>query len=159
MIKRFAPWLGVLLLAVIGIYIAAFGTAPFDSTVIVVSGGGMVLSASLLLVGGLRDSIRIGSRTIEWHVLVGVAYILLAVAVIISFFDASLLEGGVVAWVMAGAALLGGGSLVWFGVQIARDSRHVDLDAEPSNVRVVGVVLFAVASLLAGVALWSFVLR
>lgn len=120
--------------------------------------GGMVLAAVLLLVGGSRESVRIGPQTIAWNALVGMAYVVLAVVIAASFFDSTLLEGETIAWIMAGAAVIGGGSLAWFGVQIARDSRHVDLNTEPSNTRVVGVVLFAVASFLVGVAVWSVVL-
>lgn len=158
MIRRFAPWFGVFLLAAVGIYFIAFGIDPLTDPGIVISMGGMVLAAVLLLVGGSRESVRIGPQTIAWNVLVGVAYVVLAVVVAASFFDSALLEGETIAWIMAGAAVVGGGSLAWFGVQIARDSRHVNLDAEPSNARVVGVVLFAVVSFLVGVAVWSVVL-
>lgn len=158
MIKRFAPWFGVFLLAGVGIYFSVFGVEPVTNPGIVASMGGMVLAAVLLLVGGTHESIRIGTRTIAWNVLVGVAYVVFAVAVAASFFAPALLEGEPIAWVMAGAVVLGGGSLAWFGVQIARDSRHVNLDAEPSNARLVGVALLMVGSIVAGMALWSFVL-
>ncbi|MDL5362206.1 hypothetical protein [Halalkalicoccus sp. NIPERK01] len=158
MIKRFAPWLGVLLLAVVGIYVVAFGAEAFTDPGIVASVGGMVLAAVLLLVGGMRESIHVGSRTIGWNVLVGAAYVLLAATFVLAVFDASSLDGGATAWVMAGAAVIGGGSLVWFGVQVACDGRHVDIDAEPSSARLVGIALAIVVSFLAGVVLWSVVL-
>lgn len=158
MIKRFALWFGILLLLVVGIYAVAFGIEAFTDPATAVSMGGMILAGLLFIVGGLRESVRLNSRTVPWNVPVGGAYVVLAVSVVASFVDSALLEGETVALIMAGAAVLGGGSLAWFGIQTARDSRHVELDAEPSNARLVGVALLAVGSFLMGMAVWSFVL-
>jgi hypothetical protein len=120
--------------------------------------GGMVIAALLLIVGGLRESIQLGSRTIRWNALIGGAYLLLAVGFVLPTLQPALTGGGTSAWIMFGVAVIGGGSLVWLGVQTARDTRHVDLNAEPSNTRLVGVALLAVGSFFAGIAVWSFVL-
>lgn len=127
MIRRFAPWLGVFILALVGIYLAVFGVDPLADPGIVVQIGGTVFAALSLIVGGLRESIRFGSRTVSWNVLVGVAYLLLAVGFVLPTLQPALTEGGTSAWIMVGVAVIGGGSLGWFGVQIARDSRHVAL--------------------------------
>lgn len=75
-----------------------------------------MLAALLFVVGGAREAVRLGSRTVSWNVLVGAAYVPLAIAIVASFFDATLLEDETIAWIMAGAAVLGSGSLAWFGV-------------------------------------------
>ncbi|MEM4780585.1 MAG: hypothetical protein QXG03_03340 [Halalkalicoccus sp.] len=155
MIERLAPWFGVLLLAVVGIYIAAFGAEAITDPGVVASMGGLLVASLLFIVGGVRESVRLGSRTVPWNVPVGVAYGLMAAVFAASVLDTALFDGEPVAVIMAIAAALGGGSLAWFGVQIARDSRHVELDAEPSSARLVGTALLVVVAFLGGVAVWS----
>lgn len=155
MIKRVAPWFGVFLLTLVAVYFVVFGVAPLAYPGIVVPMGGMVLAAILLIVGGLRESIRLGSRTVPWNALVGAAYVLLAVVVTFSMLQSTLTDGEMPAWIIAGVAVVNGGALAWFGVQTARDSRHVDLTGEPSNARLVGIALLMVLSITTGAVLWS----
>ncbi len=51
------------------------------------------------------------------------------------------------------AAIIGGISLGWFGVQTARETRHVDLEATPSRRRLVGVFALAIGSIGIGLIL------
>ncbi|MFC6905959.1 hypothetical protein [Halalkalicoccus tibetensis] len=155
--KRSVPYLGAFMLLIVGLYFLAFPDALTDPTTLV-SMGSIAIAATLLIAGALRDSFRIGSREFDWNVPVGIAFVLLGVSVGGSMVRTALAASGAMGWVLGVGAIVGFGSLVWFGVQIARDTRHVDLGAEPSNARAVGVVLFAVVSFLAGVAVWSVVL-
>jgi len=48
--------------------------------------------------------------------------------------------------------LAGGSPLAWVGVQTARDSRHVDLEATPSSRRLVAIVALVAISTGIGMA-------
>ncbi|WP_122088038.1 hypothetical protein [Halalkalicoccus subterraneus] len=155
--KRSLPYVGTFMFLLIGLYFLAFPEALTDPTTLV-SMGPITIAATLLIVGALRDSVQVGSRKFDWNVLVGVAFVLLGVSVGGSMVQSAFYESGVMRWILGICAIFGCGSLVWIGLQTAVDGRHVDLDTEPSNARVAGVVLFAVVSFLAGVAIWSIVL-
>ncbi|SER28640.1 hypothetical protein [Natrinema salaciae] len=144
--RRIAPLLGVVMLGLVGVYLAAFGrqalTGPLAGALLV----GFVLSAVLQLAGGLVDSVAIGGRTVPWNVLVGIGEVALAVVVTLSAVRPAVVTGDEGSWFFAAAMLAGGTSLAWFGVQTARDSRHVDLEASPSNRRLVGIALLVAVS-------------
>lgn len=155
--KRISPYLGAFMFLVVGLYFLAFPGSLAEPS-IVLQMGVMVIAGALLIVGALRDTVGIGSRTFDWNVLVGAAFVLLGVSVGGSMIQSAFSEPGMIGWILGICAIVGFGSLIWFGVQTALDTRHVELDAEPSNARLVGVVLFAVVSFLGGMAMWSFVL-
>ncbi|WP_440770897.1 hypothetical protein [Natronorubrum sp. DTA28] len=147
--RRLAPWFGGLLLALIAGFLAVFGRDAIADPGIAVLISGLVAAAMLSIVGGTVESITIGPRTLRWNVLLGAADVVLAAVVILSGLRA-LGTGGTDAGLFAVAASLGGLSLAWFGLQTARDSRHVDLEPAPSRARVVAIAGLAIAALVGG---------
>lgn len=127
MFKRLAPWFGVFLLAFVGGLLAVFGLDSLSDPANLVPMAGAVLAALLLILAGPRESVQLGSRTVPWNALVGAAYILLAVVFTVSSIRPTTIDGGAIAWIDTAASVAMGGLLVWFGVQIARNSRHVNL--------------------------------
>ncbi|NUC74309.1 hypothetical protein HTZ84_18740 [Haloterrigena sp. SYSU A558-1] len=151
MIRRFAPWFGTGLLVVTGGYLAAFGRDAVADPMTAVLLAGLVVAAVLSIVGGVREAVALGPVTLPWNVLVGTADVLAALVVAVSTVR-SLWDGGATTAQFADAALLVGcSSIAWFGVQTARDSRHVDLEASPSRTRLVATAALAVASMVGGV--------
>ncbi|WP_440763438.1 hypothetical protein [Natronorubrum sp. DTA7] len=149
MYRRLAPWFGSLLLTLIAGFLAVFGRDAIADPVIAVLLSGLVAAAVLSIVGGTVESITVGPRTLPWNVLLGTADVVLAVVVILSSVRA-LGTGGTDAGLFAVAASIGGLSLAWFGLQTARNSRHVDLEPAPSRARVVGLAGLAIAALVGG---------
>ncbi|WP_226480899.1 hypothetical protein [Natrinema amylolyticum] len=144
--RRGASLLGVVMLGLVSTYLAVFGpsvlTGPLESAFL----AGFVLSAILLIVGGLVDSIAVGKRRLEWNVLVGIGDVILAAVVALSAVRSVLVTDDTTSWLVAAAMVVGCTSLAWFGVQIARDSRHVDLEATPSSRRLVAIALLVAVS-------------
>lgn len=148
--RRTALPLGIVMLGLGSAYLAAFGpqvlTGPFTGALL----AGFVLSAVLMIVGGLVGSVPVGDRTVPWNAFVGVGDVLLAVVVTLSAIRSALAVGDTVSWAFAAAMLAGGTSIAWFGVQTARDSRHVDLEATPSSRRVVAIAALVAVSVAVG---------
>jgi len=144
--RRTALPLGIVMLGLGSAYLAAFGpqvlTGPFTGALL----AGFVLSAVLMIVGGLVGSVPVGDRTVPWNAFVGVGDVLLAAVVTLSAIRSAIAVGDATSWAVAAAMLAGGSSLAWFGVQTARDSRHVDLEATPSSRRLVAIALLVAAS-------------
>ena len=155
--ERILPYIGAFMFLLAGIFFFAFPGSITDPSTLV-SMGTLTIAATLLIVGAFRDSVGFGSRTLDWNVLVGAAFVLLGVSVGGSMIRSAFSEPGAVGWILGICGIGGFGSLIWFGVQTATDGRHVELDAEPSNARLVGVVLLVVVSFLGGMAMWSIVL-
>lgn len=151
--RRIAPLLGVVMLGLVSAYLAAFGSSVLTGPLAVVLLAGFVLSAVLFVVGGIVDSVSVGDRTVPWNALVGVGDIILTSVVTLSAVRSALVDGGTAAWFFAAAMLVGGSSLAWFGVQTARDSRHVDLEATPSSRRLVAIVALVAISAGIGVGI------
>ncbi|WP_339105613.1 hypothetical protein [Haloterrigena salinisoli] len=150
MIRRFAPWFGIGALALVGGYLAAFGRDAVTDPVTAGLLAGLAVAGGLSIVGGVRESVALGPVTLPWNVLVGAADVLAALVVAVSSVR-SLWTGGATTAQFADAALLVGcGSIAWVGIQIARDSRHVDLEASPSRTRLVAIAALAVASTVGG---------
>ncbi|WP_222916183.1 hypothetical protein [Natrinema sp. SYSU A 869] len=149
--RRSASLLGVVMLGLVIAYLAAFGPSvlagPLDGAFL----ASFALSAILLIVGGLIDSITVGGRRLEWNVLVGIGDVILAAIVTLSAVRSALVTDDTTSWVVAAVMLVGCTSLAWLGVQIARDSRHVDLEATPSSRRLVAISLLVAASFGIGV--------
>ncbi|MFA9417310.1 hypothetical protein [Natrinema sp. HArc-T2] len=150
--RRIAPLLGVVMLGSISAYLAAFGPSVRTGLLAIALLAGVVLSAVLFVIGGIADSLSVGDRTVQWNALVGVGDITLASVVMLSAVRSALVDGGTAAWLFAAAMLAGGSSLAWIGVQTARDSRHVDLEATPSSRRLVVIVALVAISTGIGVA-------
>lgn len=144
--RRFGTLLGIAMLALVGAYLAVFGRSVLTGPLAVVVLVGFVLSAALLVVGGLVDSVTIGGRSVPWNVLVGIGDIILAAVVTLSAVRSAVVTGDAGSWLFAAAMLVGGSSLAWFGVQTARDSRHVDLEGTPSSRRLVAIALLVAVS-------------
>ncbi|PGF16234.1 hypothetical protein CP556_08980 [Natrinema sp. CBA1119] len=126
------------LLAVVGRDVL---TDPVTATVV----AGLVLASLLWITGSLTDSVSVGRLAVPWNVFVGAANVVLSVAVVLLTVRSAIATGTESAWLIAAAMLAGGTSLSWQGVQIAVDSRHVDLEEASSSGR-----LLAVALLVAG---------
>lgn len=154
--RRLAPWFGSLLLALVAGFLAGFGRDAIADPVIAVLISGLVAAAMLSIVGGTVESITIGPRTLRWNVLLGVADVVLAVVVILSGLRA-FGTGGTDAGLFAVAASIGGLSLAWFGLQTARNSRHIELEPAPSRGRVVGIAALVVASVVGGLLIATVV--
>ena len=150
--RRIAPLLGVVMLGSGSAYLAAFGSSVLTGPLAVALLVGFTLSAVLFVVGGLADSVAVGDRTVPWNALVGVGDVALASVVSLSAVRSALVDGGATAWLFAATMLAGGSSLAWVGVQTARDSRHVDLEATPSSRRLVAILALVAISAGIGVA-------
>lgn len=148
--RRFASLLGIVMLGLTGASLAVFGSRVVTGPLAVAVLGGFVLSATLLLVGGLVDSVTIGGRVVSWNALVGIGDVVLATVVSLSAVRSALVTGDTGSWVFAAAMVASGSSLAWLGVQTARDSPHVDLEATPSKRRLVAVVSLAAISFAVG---------
>lgn len=114
--KRGLPYHGAFMLLLVGLYFLAFPDALTDPTTLV-SMGSIAIAAMLLIVGALRETVRVGSREFDWNVPVGVAFVLLGVSVGGSMVRSAFYEPGAIGWILGTCAIAGGGSLVWFGVQ------------------------------------------
>lgn len=144
--QRIASLLGVVMVGLICAYLAVFGRTVATSPAIVTFLAGFALSAILLIVGGLVDSVTLGGRTVAWNVLVGTANVLLAAVVALSAVQSAVVTGDTRSWLFAAAIVVGATSLAWLGVQTARDSRHIDLEATPSSRRLVAIALLVAIS-------------
>ncbi|ELY41513.1 hypothetical protein [Natronorubrum tibetense] len=146
--RRLAPWFGTLVLALVAGFLAVSGHGAIADSVIAVLLSGLVAAAMLSIVGGTVESITIGPRTLRWNVLLGAADIIIAVVVLsgLRTFGTGRTEGGL----FAISAIIGGLSLAWFGLQIARESHHVDLEPAPSRERLLGIAALALASMAGG---------
>ncbi|MFA9425904.1 hypothetical protein [Natronorubrum sp. A-ect3] len=147
--RRFEPWFGGGLLVLTVGFLAVFGYDAFLDPITAASLLGVAVAAMLSIIGGTVDSITVGSRRLSWNVLLGIADIILALVLVLSSVH-TLQTGGIDALLFATAATIGAGSLVWMGLQTARDSRHVDLEAEPSRVRLVAIAALATGSIVVG---------
>ena len=147
MIRRVAPWFGTGLLVLVGGYLAAFGRDAVADPVTAALLSGLVVAAVLSIGGGVRQSVALGPVTLPWNVLVGGADVLLAVVVAASSVRSLRTGDGTATLFVDAALLVGCASLAWLGLQIARDSRHVDLEASPSRRRLVAIAALAVASM------------
>ncbi|SDK79552.1 hypothetical protein [Natronorubrum texcoconense] len=154
--RRLALWFGSLLLALIAGFLAVFGRDAIADPGTAVLISGLVAAATLSIVGGTVESITIGPRTLRWNVLLGAADVVLAAVVILSGLRA-FGTGGTDAGLFAVAASIGGLSLAWFGLQIAREGRHIELEPTPSRGRVVGTAALVVASVVAGLLVTTVV--
>lgn len=157
MIRRVAPVFGTLLLVLVAVFLAFFGGAVLADPVTLLLVSGLVCAAILEIVGGRVDAVSVGSATIPWHVLIGVSYVVIAGTLVLSFLRTALGPGTSVDWIVLVGVALGSTSLTWFGVQVARDSRHVDLDATPSTTRTIVVALLVVGSIAGGIVLTAIV--
>lgn len=144
--RRTALPLGIVMLGLVGAYLAAFGPRVLPGPLAYALVAGFALSAVLMIVGGRVDSIAVGGRTLRWNVFVGVGDLLLAAVVTLSSLRSALVVGDAASWAVAAAMLVGGSSMAWFGVQTARDGRHVDLRATPSSRRLVAIALLVALS-------------
>ncbi|WP_436346084.1 hypothetical protein [Natronorubrum sp. FCH18a] len=148
--RRLAPWFGGFLLLLTAGFLAVFGRDAIAEPGTAVLAAGLVAAAILSIVGGTVESITVGPRTLPWTVLLGAADVVVALVVVLSSVR-SLGTGGTDARLFAVAAIIGGASLAWLGLQTARDSRHVDLEAEPSRERLVGIAALVLASVVGGI--------
>lgn len=144
--RQFAALLGIVMLGLAGAYLAAFGRSALTGPIAVVFLAGFALSAALLVVGGLVDSVTIGGRSVPWNVLVGIGDATLAAVVTLSAVRSAVVTGDAASWFFAAAMCIGGTSLAWFGVQTARNSRHVDLESTPAGRRLVAIALLVAVS-------------
>ncbi|WP_435552358.1 hypothetical protein [Natrinema sp. CGMCC1.2065] len=144
--RRMALPLGIVMLGLVSAYVAAFGPRVFTGPLAGALLAGFVLSAVLMIVGGLVDSASVGDRAVPWNAFVGVGDVLLAAVVTLSAVRSALVDGDTASWIFAAAMLAGGTSMAWFGVQTARDSRHVDLEATPSSRRLVAIAALVAVS-------------
>ncbi|PCR91448.1 hypothetical protein [Natrinema ejinorense] len=149
--RRIASLLGVGMLGMVSAYLAAFGSSVVTGPLAGAFLAGFALSAVLLLVGGLVDSITVVGRPVPWNVVVGIGDVLLAAVVTLSAIRSALVTDDAWSWLFAGGVAVGCTSLAWFGVQTARDSRHVDLEATTSSRRLVAIALLVAASFGIGV--------
>lgn len=151
--RRLASLLGIAMLGLAGAYLAVFGLTVLTGPLAVAVLGGFVLSAILLLVGGLVDSVTAGGRSVSWNVLVGIGDVVLATVVGLSAVRSALATGHTGSWLFAVGTVAGGSSLAWLGVQTARNSRHVDLETTPSSRRLVAILSLAAISFAIGLFL------
>lgn len=146
--QRFALWLGTGMLILAAVFLAGFGPGVLAEPAIGVSIAGFVVAALLAIVGGTVESIAIGSRTVPWNVLVGASNVVMALAAALSSVSTFATGGsGTTATLIAIGMVIGCASLAWGGLQTARDSRHVDLEASPSAPRLAGIAVLTVVSI------------
>ncbi|WP_049889350.1 hypothetical protein [Natronolimnohabitans innermongolicus] len=150
MYRRSAPWLGGLMLVGLAAFLVVFGRTALSEPATAALLVGSAVAAFLLICGGTVDSVTIGSRTVPWNVPLGAADGLLALVLVLSSVS-TLGTGDSEVLLFAAVASVGGAALAWMGVQTARDSRHVDLEATPSRARLAGIVGLAGASMVGGV--------
>lgn len=149
MIRRLAPWFGVLTLLLVAGILVGFGRSAVADPATAVLLAGLVFAAVLSIGGGSTDSIAIGPWTLPWNVLVGASQLVLALAIGLSSVLAAG-TGGTDARIVTAALLVGAASLGWVGLQTIRDTRHVDLEASPSLPRLLGIVALAAGSAVVG---------
>ncbi|ELY44978.1 hypothetical protein [Natronorubrum sulfidifaciens] len=147
--RRFEPWFGGGLLVLTAGFLAVFGHDAFSDPITAALLSGLAAAATLSIIGGTVDSIPVGSRRLSWNVFLGIADIILALVLVLSSVH-TLQTGGIDALLFATAATVGAGSLVWMGLQTARGSRYVDLEAEPSRARLVAITALAIGSMVVG---------
>ena len=119
--RRWSRYIGLLVLALPQLLLVAFGP-PVLATFTYF---GMTVAGLLFVVAGFRKRIPLGSRTLRWYHLVGAADVLMALVLIGSSLHG--LDGSVEERVAVGAAVTGGLSLSWIGVDIARGGKHFDV--------------------------------
>lgn len=88
---------------------------------------GLVLAGILKFVGGHRDSVTLGGRSVPWNVLDSIGDIVLG-SVVIPAAIPEIVSGNADSRFNALGMLAGGVFMVWYGVQVARDSHRVDLE-------------------------------
>ena len=154
--RRIAPWFGAGLLVLVGGYLAAFGRAALAEPATAALLAGLAVAAVLSIAAGVRESVTLGPVTLPWNVLVGASDVLVAFVIVLSSVR-TFAAGGPTARAVDAALIVSSVSLAWIGVQTARDTRHVDLEASPSRARLVGIAALAVASMVVGVLLVSVV--
>ncbi|MFC6768757.1 hypothetical protein [Natrinema soli] len=141
MIRRLASVAGAVVLVFAGGFLAVVGRDVLIDPVTATVVAGLVLASLLWITGSLTDSVSLGRRTVPWNAFIGMANVVLSVAVVLLTVRSAVAIDDASSWLIAAAMLAGGTSLSWQGVQIAVDSRHVDLEATPSSGRVLAVVL------------------
>ncbi|QLG49546.1 hypothetical protein [Natrinema halophilum] len=144
MIRRLASVSGTVVLMFAVSLLAIFGRYVIIDPATAMTIGALVLASLLSIIGSTSDSVAFGPLTVPWNVLVGTANIVISVTVVLSTIRAAVVTGDVASWLVAAAMLTVGVAVSWQGGQIARNSRHLDLDETPSSRRfVAGTLLLA----------------
>ncbi len=121
-------YLGLLDLLLVAALVGVFGPAALAGSVAV---PGMLVAGILMLLAGTIAELSIGPATVTWRHLVGASYGVFAL-VVPAIYAPTVLAGsaGGEELILFVAAIVGGFSLLFYGVDVARDGRHFEVDAD-----------------------------
>ena len=121
-------YLGLLDLLLVAALVGAFGPTAFTGSVAV---PGMAVAGVLALLAGTVAELSVGPVTVTWRHLVGASYALFAL-VVPAIYAPTVLAGsaGGEEILLFLAAVGGGLSLLFYGVDVARGGRHFEIDAD-----------------------------
>jgi len=121
-------YLGLLDLLLVAALVGLFGPAALTESVAV---PGMAVAGALALLAGTVAELSVGPVVVTWRHLIGASYAVFALAVP-SIYAPSVLAGsaGGEELLLFVAAVGGGFSLLFYGVDVARDGRHFEIDAD-----------------------------
>lgn len=121
-------YLGLLDLLLVAALVGVFGPAALTSSVAV---PGMLAAGALALLAGTVAELSVGPVTVTWRHLVGASYAVFAL-VMPAIYAPRVLGGtaGGEEILLFAVAIVGGLSLLFYGVDVARDGRHFEIDAD-----------------------------
>ncbi|MDF9744994.1 hypothetical protein [Natrinema salsiterrestre] len=127
MTRWFSSLFGITMLGIGGLLLAVSARAGLPSPSVILIPPSLVVAGILKVVGGHRDSVTFGGRSVPWNVLVGLGDIVLGTVVIPAAIP-DIVSGNADSRFNALGMLAGGTFMIWHGVQVARDTHRVDLE-------------------------------
>ncbi|WP_226004566.1 hypothetical protein [Natrinema salinisoli] len=143
MTRWFSSLFGIVMLGVGGLLLAVSARTGLPSPSVILIPPGLVLAGILKFVGGSRDSVTLGGRSVPWNVLVGLGDIILGIVVIPAVIP-DMVSGNADSWIDTLGLLAGGTFMAWHGLQVARDTHRVDLKGLQTTPSGPVVVLIAI---------------
>jgi len=121
-------YLGLLDLLLVAALVGVFGPTALTSSVAV---PGMLVAGILMLLAGTIAELSIGPATVTWRHFVGASYAVFAL-VMPAIYAPTVFTGsaGGEELILFVAAIVGGCSLLFYGVDVAQDGRHFEVDAD-----------------------------
>jgi hypothetical protein len=121
-------YLGILDLLVVAAFVGLFGPVALTRNVVI---PGMIVAGVLALLAGSVAAISVGPITVTWRHLIGVSYVTFALALPTHYAHAVLAGTASAAEIaLFAAAAAGACSLLFYGVDVARDGRHFKVEAD-----------------------------
>lgn len=124
-------WFGGLLLLVPAVFAAVFGwRAALDQPTMPL----FAVAGVLVVLAGRVAAVELGGVSVSWRVVLGAAYLMIAVANALSFADTLTAASSTTSLVVAAGAVGGSLCIAFMGVDIARDGRHFEITGNVDRV-------------------------